>query len=121
MSRLRVIWATLKAAPGILLEAVMQTQRDDNPGGDGTVTETTELPINSIHRHIVIPKHIINSMPIWWQADFRRLMTGLRLNTGYNVHNHEFQIIKRDIKGRFEVFTEDMDIKVDPDRSEELF
>ena len=121
------LWDRLKSAKGIIMNAILRTQRDDNPGGRGTVTETTEIPIDypepmRLHRlHVVIPKEYINTMPIWWQRDFARFLHDLHIRHGYDATNHDFQILKRDSRGRFEEFPVLKDRQEAAQQADELF
>lgn len=126
MSRLRGIWQGLLAGLRVIPEALMQTVREDLPTeitiGDeprhtGTFVRVDpelfdfalamglkNLPSPEVRRHVVLPSDNVNSMPLWWQADFRRLMASMKEMQGFDPLHNDFFIFKRDSNGRFRTF-----------------
>lgn len=127
MSNLKAIGARLREACRNAVNALMQIrfwptptmlpdvepiQQDDMQSGEPYQAlaekykdiKYAPVPGRPFFRHVVIPKEYINTMPIWWQSDFRRLLAALKDHHGYDALEHDFQILKRDSRGRFEDF-----------------
>jgi hypothetical protein len=125
-------WDKLKAVPGIIMDALLRTQREDMPDENDSGCPYAELAqkykdveysptFRPTFRHVVIPKDYINTMPIWWQNDFRRHIKELKEHHGYDALEHDFQILKRDRRGRFEEFPALKDRREAARQADELF
>ena len=110
-------WKAIKGSVSIVTDAFSEDDMAE------VIKELEEKagPIPPVLRHVVIPKEYINTMPVLWQADFHTLMQGLRAAKGYNALRHEFQILKRDRRGRFEDFPNIKERQEAARKADELF
>jgi hypothetical protein len=97
---MRILLEYVRSVPGTLMDALCENVRDDSERG----FKSLDWP-QPTRRHLVIPKEYVNRMPFSWQVDLRKLMHELTLQMSFDPYNSGFQILKRDKKGRFKIFS----------------